>query len=102
MCSHIHAHIHITVALRELRNYQKSTELLVCKATFCRLVREIGQFISTDLHWQGAALAALQQALEDYLVNLLEEANLGAIHAKHITIMPKDIQLACRIQGDRG
>ena len=90
-----------TVALREIRRYQKSTELLLRKLPFQRLVREIAQDFKTDLRFQGSAILALQEAAEAYLVGLFEDTNLSAIHAKRVTIMPKDIQLARRIRGER-
>ncbi|PKU70067.1 Histone H3.2 [Dendrobium catenatum] len=90
-----------TVALREIRKYQKSTELLIRKLPFQRLVREIAQDFKTDLRFQSSAVAALQEASEAYLVGLFEDTNLCAIHAKRVTIMPKDIQLARRIRGER-
>ena len=91
-----------TVALREIRRYQKSTELLIRKLPFQRLVREIAQDFKSDLRFQGSAVLALQEAAEAYLVGLFEDTNnLCAIHAKRITIMPKDIQLARRIRGER-
>ena len=90
-----------TVALREIRRYQKSTELLIRKLPFQRLVREIAQDFKTDLRFQSSAVAALQEASEAYLVGLFEDTNLCAIHAKRVTIMPKDIQLARRIRGER-
>lgn len=90
-----------TVALREIRRFQKSTEPLIRKLPFQRLVREIGQDFKTDLRFQTAAVGALQEAAEAYLVGLFEDTNLCAIHAKRVTIMPKDIQLARRIRGER-
>ena len=90
-----------TVALREIRRFQKSTELLIGKLPFQRLVREIAQDFKTDLRFQTAAIGALQEASEAYLVGLFEDTNLCAIHAKRVTIMPKDIQLARRIRGER-
>ncbi|MGH0167637.1 UNVERIFIED_CONTAM: hypothetical protein FKN15_053069 [Acipenser sinensis] len=90
-----------TVALREIRRYQKSTELLIRKLPFQRLVREIAQDFKTDLWFQSSAVMALQEASEAYLVGLFEDTNLCAIHAKRVTIMPKDIQLARRIRGER-
>ena len=127
-----------TVALREIRRYQKSTELLIRKLPFQvrlslfvfsfvmslssrthprnsnspslphspdthkqRLVREIAQDFKTDLRFQGSAVLALQEATEAYLVGLFEDTNLAAIHAKRVTIQPKDIQLARRIRGER-
>ncbi|KAF9687342.1 hypothetical protein SADUNF_Sadunf02G0083700 [Salix dunnii] len=89
-----------TVALREIRKYQKSTELLIRKLPFQRLVREIAQDFKTDLRFQSHAVLALQEAAEAYLVGLFEDTNLCAIHAKRVTIMPKDIQLARRIRAE--
>ncbi|ESO99625.1 hypothetical protein LOTGIDRAFT_176498 [Lottia gigantea] len=71
-----------TVALREIRRYQKSTELLIRKLPFQRLVREIAQDFKTDLRFQSSAVMALQEASEAYLVGLFEDTNLCAIHAK--------------------
>ena len=82
-----------TVALRDIRRYQKSTELLIRKLPFQRLVREIAQDFKNDLRFQTTAILALQEASEAYLVSLFEDTNLCAIHAKRVTIMPKDIQL---------
>ncbi|CAL8316403.1 unnamed protein product [Arctogadus glacialis] len=90
-----------TVALREIRRYQKSTELLIRKLPFQRLVREIAQDFKTDLRFQSSAVMALQEASEAYLVGLFEDTNLCAIHAKRVTIMPKDIQLARRKTGGK-
>ena len=90
-----------TVALREIRRYQKTTELLIRKLPFNRLVREIAQDFKTDLRFQAQAIGALQEASEAYLVGLFEDTNLCGIHAKRVTIMPKDIQLARRIRGER-
>lgn len=90
-----------TVALREIRRYQKSTELLLRKLPFQRLVREISQDFKSDLRFQGSAILAMQEAAEAYLVGLFEDTNLVAIHGKRVTIMPKDIQLARRIRGER-
>lgn len=90
-----------TVALREIRKYQKSTNILLAKLPFMRLIKEISQDFKTDLRWQKNALQAIQEAAEAYLVGLFEEANLCAIHAKRVTIMPKDIQLTRRIRGER-
>ena len=90
-----------TVALREIRKYQKRTELLIRKLPFQRLVREIAQDFKTDLRFQSQAILALQEASEAYLVGLFEDTNLCAIHAKRVTIMPRDIQLARRIRGER-
>jgi len=99
-----------TVALREIRKYQKSTDLLIQKLPFSRVVREIALDMMTDmndyedtgLRWQSSAILALQEATEAYLVHLFEDANLCAIHAKRVTIMQRDIQLARRIRGPWG
>ena len=116
-----------TLALREIRRYQGSTELLIRKLPFQRLVREIAQDFKPDLHFQSSAVVALQEASESCafpaspdisrsacpthdtpltlrstdLVGLFEDTNLCAIHAKRVTIMPKDMQLARRIRGER-
>ncbi len=90
-----------TVALREIRRYQKSTELLLRKLPFQRLVREIAQDFHSDLKFQSTAILAMQEASEVYLVSLFEDTNLCALHAKRVTIFPKDMQLARRIRGER-
>lgn len=90
-----------TVALREIRKYQKSTDLLIRKLPFQRLIREIASDFKSDLRFQSSAVLALQEASEAYLVSLFEDTNLCAIHAKRVTIMPKDMQLARRIRGER-
>ena len=89
------------MALREIRRYQKSTELLIRKLPFQRLVREIAQGYKTDLRFQSAAVMALQEAAEAYLVGLFEDTNLCALHSKRVTIQSKDLQLARRIRGER-
>merc|ERR1711924_287437 len=89
-----------TVALREIRKYQKSTDLLLRKLPFQRLVREIAQDHKTALRFQSLAVLALQEATEAYLVSVFEDTNLCAVHAKRVTIMPRDMQLAKRIRGD--
>lgn len=99
-----------TVALREIRKYQKSTDLLLRKLPFARVVREIALDMTTDmneygdtgLRWQSSAILALQEASEAFLVHLFEDANLCAIHAKRVTIMTRDIHLARRIRGQYG
>jgi histone H3 len=90
-----------TVALREIRRYQKSTDLLIKKAPFQRLVREVAQDYKADLRFQSSAVMAMQEASEAYLVGVFEDTNLCAIHARRVTIMPKDMQLARRIRGER-
>ena len=90
-----------TVALREIRRYQKSTELLIRRLPFQQLVREIAQDLKGGVNFASGAILALQEATEAYLVGLFEDTNLCAIHVKRITIMPKDIQLAHCIRGER-
>ena len=90
-----------TVALREIRRFQKCTELLIRKLPFQRLVREIASEYRNELRFQSSAVLALQEASEAYMVGLFEDTNLCAIHAKRVTIMPKDMQLARRIRGER-
>jgi len=90
-----------TVALREIRRYQKSTDLLIRKAPFQRLVKEIAQEIKENARFQSTAVLALQEASEYYLVGPFEDTNMCAIHGKRVTIMPKDMQLARRIRGER-
>ena len=90
-----------TVALREIRKYQKSTELLLRKLPFQRLVRELTQGCNQKIRWSSSALMAAQEMTESFLVEMFEDANLCAIHAGRVTIMPKDIQLARRIRGER-
>merc|ERR1712131_449391 len=81
-----------TVALREIRRYQKSTELLIRKLPFMRLVKEVLRSFRADFRMQSAAIGALQEAAEAFLVGLFEDCNLCAIHAKRVTIMPRDLQ----------
>ena len=89
-----------TVALKDIRHFQGSTALLIRKLPFQRLVREIAQDFKTDLRFQSAAVLCLQEAAEAYLVRLFDDANLCAIHARRVTIMPKDLFLARRIRGE--
>lgn len=91
-----------TVALREIRRYQKSNDLLMRKLPFQRLVREIAQEFKPDLRFQTAAVAALQEASEAYLTKVFEDTNLCAIHSKRVTIMPKDMKLAQRLGSENG
>ncbi|KAH6610976.1 hypothetical protein Trco_000996 [Trichoderma cornu-damae] len=91
-----------TVALREIRQYQSNTKLLLLKLPFMRLVREIGLNCrprGKDFRWQSQAIQALQEAAEAFMVHLFEDAQLCAVHAKRVTLMQKDIQLARRIRG---
>ncbi|KAJ5202235.1 hypothetical protein N7449_004314 [Penicillium cf. viridicatum] len=93
-----------TVALKEIRRYQRSYDLLIAKLPFARLVREVAldllpADVGAELRWQSHAIQALQEAAEAFLVHLFEDTNLCALHAKRVTIMQKDIQLARRIRG---
>ena len=99
---HPHRYRAGTVALREIRRYQKSTELLIRKAAFQRIVRELAlEFTVDGIRFQSHALLALQEASEAYLIALFEDCNLCAIHAKRVTIMARDSKLARRIRGGR-
>jgi histone H3 len=89
-----------TQALREIRKYQKSTQLLLRKAVFSRLVREVAQDFKSDLRFQGNAVLALQESAEAHMVTLFEDANLCAIHSKRVTIQVKDIKLVRRLRGE--
>ena len=90
-----------TVTLREIKRYQKSTDMLLPRASFQRCVRGITMDMDHTLRFQSQALYALQEATEAYLVGLFEDTNLCAIHAKRMTVMKKDMDLARRIRGDR-
>ena len=90
-----------TVAIREIRKYQRSTDLLIRKLPFQRIVKDIAHETSSDLRFQSSALLALQEAVEAYLVGLFEDTNLCAIHARRVTIMVRDIKLARRIRGEK-
>jgi histone H3 len=90
-----------TVALKEIRRYQKSTDFLIRRVPFQRLVREITNDTRDGIRFQSAALEALQCAAEAFLVGLFEDTNLCALHSKRVTIMPKDMQLARRLRGER-
>ena len=98
------------VALREIRRYQKSTECLIKRSPFQKLIREISQEYrvcpdgpgtsSIQVRFQSTAIAALQEAAENFIVGLFEDVNLLAVHAKRVTVMPRDIRLALMIRGD--
>ncbi|XP_012481138.1 histone H3-like centromeric protein CENH3 isoform X1 [Gossypium raimondii] len=89
-----------TRALQEIRKYQKTSNLLVPAASFIREVRAISYRFAPDIsRWQAEALVAIQEAAEDYLIQLFGDAMLCAIHAKRVTLMKKDIQLARRLGG---
>ena len=89
-----------TAALKDIGHFKGSTALLIRKLPFQRLVREIAQDFKTDLRFQSAAVLCLQEAAEAYIVRLFDDANLCAIHARRVTIMPKDIFLARQIRGE--
>ncbi len=90
-----------TVALREIRKFQKGTDLLLRKAPFQRLVREVATKLKDGLRFQSSAVAAIQEATESYVVGLLADTNLCAIHTRRVTIMPRDLSLARRLRGER-
>ena len=89
------------MSLKEIQHYQKFTGFLIKMLPFQRLVREIAVEVAQEMWFQSSALLALQEAAEAYLVGLFEDTNLCAMHARHVTIMPKDIQLARTIHGER-
>lgn len=93
-----------TVALREIRRYQNSVDLLIPKLPFQRLVREIAAHITYDseagTRWQAEALKCIQEASEKYLVDLLHDANDICIHAKRVTISNKDLRLAYNLRSN--
>ena len=90
-----------TVALREIKKYQKSTDQLIPRAPFQRLVRDICSGIDNELRFQSQALVALQEASEAYLTGLFEDTNLCCLHANRMTVLKKDMDLARRIRGDK-
>ena len=85
------------MAIHEIHKYQKSMDLLLCKLPFQRLARELAQNVRCDLRFQATALATSQEASKAFLIGLMEDTNLCTIHARRVTIMPKDLQLARRI-----
>ena len=98
------------VALREIRSYQKSTECLIKRSPFQKLIREISQVYrvcpdgpgtpSIQVRFQSTAIPTLQEAAKNFIVGLFEDMNLLSVHAKRVTAMPRDIRLALRIRGD--
>ena len=98
------------VVLREIRRYQKSTECLIKRSPFQKLIREISQEYrvcpqgpgtpSIQVRFQSTAIAALQEAAENIIVGVFEDVNLLAVYAKRVTVMPQDVRLALRIRGD--
>ncbi|CAD2218840.1 histone H3 [Angomonas deanei] len=89
-----------TVALREVRKYQKSTNLLIAKAPFRRLVKEVSMNFKTSMRVSAGALEALQESTENYLTSILSDAYLCTVHARRVTLFPKDLQLALRLRGE--
>ena len=89
------------LALREIRRFQNTTHQMIPRLPFQRLVRQIAQEHFGTFKWKAVALEALQDGVESYLIGLFEDANLAAIHAKRVTIMPRDIVLAKRIRGEQ-
>ena len=87
-------------AMHEVMHYQNTTELLIQKVSFQRVVRELCETIHSDIRFESQALLALQEAAESYLVGLFEDANLCTAHAKRIIVRPQDIQLSRRIRRD--
>ncbi|MBI88251.1 MAG: hypothetical protein CMB67_04405 [Euryarchaeota archaeon] len=96
-----------TVALRDIRKLQRSTELLIRKLPFSRIVRESAEQQASmsafpeGVKFQKQAIEALQEATEAYLVDLFADTNLAAIHRKRQTVQPKDIQITRRLRGER-
>jgi len=90
-----------TVALRQIKKLQKTTELLIAKAPFSRLVRETADAHKVGLRFQASAVAAIQEATEAFVVSLLSDANLTALHANRVTALPRDLQLVRRLRGER-
>ena len=90
-----------TVALRQIRKLQKGTNLLIQKAPFQRLVREVATSHKQDLRFQSSAILAIQEATEAFVISVLADTNLCAIHTRRVTIQAKDLQLALRLRGDR-
>lgn len=92
-----------TVSLREIRKYQKTTELLMRKLPFNRLVREISEdfkIAGERPRFQSSAIMALQEAAEYYLIRLFEDTQTACIHAKRVTISPADMRLVRLIRGE--
>ena len=85
------------MALREIRKFQKSTTLLIHKSPFQRLFREIAQERKSDVRFQAGTIETLQHTAEDMMVELFEEAQRAALHAKRVTVISKDIKLATRM-----
>jgi histone H3/H4 len=89
----------VTVTAQEIHQFQKTTNLLIRKVPFQCLVRELACIIKSNLQMQSTAVLALQVAADAFLTDDFSDTNLCTIHGKHVTIMPKDMTLACCIQG---
>ncbi len=87
-------------ALREIKNYQRSTDSLLPRTAIRRMIKEITNRIMPDARYSSGAIAAVQECIESYMVGLFEDTNLCAIHARRVTIMTKDMKLARRIRGE--
>ena len=90
-----------TVAIRDIKRYQKGTEMLLRKLPFQRLVREIAQTSKDGVKFAASAVLAMQEATEAHMINLFADTCLCAIHGRRVTIQPRDLQLALRLRGDR-
>lgn len=90
-----------TVALRQVRKAQRSTGTLIMKAPFQRMVRAVANAAKDGLRWQSSAVAAMQEATESYVISVLSDSNLCALHARRVTVMPRDLHLARRLRGER-
>lgn len=90
-----------TVALREIRKYQRSSDNVIRKLPFQRLVRDIAYDYMPESRFQPSALQAMQECCEIYLTGLFEDSQLCCLHAKRVTVYMKDMQLAKRIRGDK-
>jgi histone H3 len=90
-----------TVALRQVKKLQQTTGTLIARAPFSRLVREIAESHKAGLRFQSSAVAAIQEATESFVIGLLGDANLTALHANRVTALPRDLQLVRRLRGER-
>lgn len=91
-----------TVALRDIRKHQKSSDCLAFpKQPFQRLIREIAQDFKDDLRFEAGVCDLMQLAAEDYLIQICQGANAAAIHAGRETVYPKDVQLCRLLRGER-
>lgn len=86
------------MALKEIYRYQKSTDLLIKKMPFRRVIRELAREINPELRFRSVALQTIQECAENFLVKLCEDSKLVAIHAKRVTMMAKDLLLILKIK----